>query len=114
MIRLRHKLFIYALRVFDQALLTVALALIVNYRTSPVRVDNLSHGFHWQSDSVGLAILGVGWILIFNLLVGYETNRFKTLASQLLDVLKAISVAAFYLMVVSAVFSFARINKEVI
>ena len=117
MIRLRHKLFIYALRVFDQALLISTLLLTIDltgrYNNTGSLLFLLQN--HYQPRStLGFAVICLLSVLLFNLLVHYETNRLKTLRTQLFDVFKANSAAAFLLMVVGTVFSFKRLNNEVV
>lgn len=117
MIRLRHKLFTYLLRVFDQLLLLSSLGAIIAYYhseqvISPFRA--VLRGYYSADDALAIAILGLGWTVIFNSFVHYETNRLKTLGEQVIDVTKATSVAMFYLMLVAGLFSFSVIDFEVI
>ena len=117
MIRLRHKLLIHALRLFDQALLIFAAGFIIQFTSTHPDRDSVAQvlgGYHTTKDAVGLALLGLGWLFIFNAVVPYETNRLKTFKSQLQSVLKATTLAAFHLLVVSELFSFSRVNREVI
>lgn len=116
MIRLRHKLFIYALRILDLGLLFLTLGVIVAYSspTGMTRVQNLLHGRFAQYDPPGLFAISLGWFIIFNLLVNYETNRLKSLRSQVMDVLKATTAASFLLVVVSSLFVFSRISREAV
>lgn len=117
MIRLRHKLFIYILRLFDQALLISVLLLTVDvvgrYHNTGSLPFLLKTHYNPRA-TVGLFLLVVLWIWAFNLLVHYETNRLKTLKSQLVDVTKATVAAAFLLLIVSTMFSYRRIGNEVI
>lgn len=121
MIRLRHKVFIYALRVFDLTTMFVTLASIValtdNHSGSGPgarRIQQMMQGQYGPNDGLGLLLLGFGWVVIFSALVHYEPNRLKTLRSQLRDVIKATTIAAFLLIIVSALFSFSRITSEVV
>ena len=116
MIRLRHKLLIHALRLFDQVLLIVATLASVQFASDQpgFSVFDSLGGYHTTKDTVGLAILGLGWLFIFNAVVPHETNRLKTFRTQLQGVLKATTLAAFLLLVVSELFSFGRVNREVI
>ncbi len=117
MIRLRHKLFIYALRLFDQVLLVSVLLLgldLTGRKNGTGSLSTLLQNYYEPSASVGLLLVGITWIWIFNTLVHYETNRLKTLRSQIFDVAKANSAASFLLMVVATVFSYRRITNELI
>jgi exopolysaccharide biosynthesis polyprenyl glycosylphosphotransferase len=117
MIRLRHKLFIYALRIFDQALLVVSLLVCIDqfgkYQETG-SLEYLCRNYYDPRAGVGLALLILCWIWIFDTLVNYETNRLKSLRTQILDVIKAYSVSAFVLTVIATVFAFKRIHKELI
>lgn len=116
MIRLRHKIFIHALRVLDQVLLfgTLAGVVAVAGDAGHARVQRLLHGQFGSNDFLGLLVLGFAWLTIFNNLVHYETNRLKSLRSQVVDVIKATTAAAFLLLVASAVFGFSRVGNEAI
>lgn len=117
MIRLRHKLFIHALRGVDQALLYTSLVAACDWVGRATGDRSISHVLqetYRPSEALGLVALIIGWILIFNRLVSYQTNRFTTLKDELMDLLKASSVSAFLLLIVSAGFSFRRINNEVV
>ncbi|MDB6169042.1 MAG: hypothetical protein JWM88_1906 [Verrucomicrobia bacterium] len=117
MIRLRHKLFIYALRLLDQALLVITLVALIDIFGRYQGTGSLTYllqNYYEPTDGIGLALLELAWIFIFNTIVNYETNRLKTLRSQLLDVFKANSVSAFLLIVVATVFGFHRIHNELV
>ena len=116
MIRLRHKLFIYALRVLDQALLFATLGAVIVFTgdSGTARIQQLLRGQHGANDLIGLLVLGFGWLTLFNNIVHYETNRLKSLRSQVLDVVKATTAAAFLLMVAAAAFGFSRISREAV
>lgn len=117
MIRLRHKLFIYALRLFDQVVLfgTLSLAFDIfgRYRKTG-SLEYLLNNYYSVRTWAGLLILGLIWAVIFDLLVDYNTNRLKTLRRQIFDVFKAYSISSFLLMVVATLFSFRRLHNELI
>lgn len=116
-IRLRHKLLIYALRIFDQVLLASVLGLTVDLfgrYAGGSRLQDILRESYRPGDGIGVALLAAGWIVIFNTFVRYDTNRFRALISQLADVLKATIAAAFLLMIVAAVFAFSRVNTTVL
>lgn len=117
MIRLRHQLFIYALRLFDQGVLVVVLLVCLDQfgiyqNTGSLRY--LYQNYYEPEDGVGLGLLILCWAWIFDALVNYETNRLKSLKSQLLAVGKACSVAALLLMTIATVFGFRRIHNELV
>lgn len=116
MIRLRHKIFIHALRVLDQGLLFVTLGGVVALASESgyERVQLLLRGEPGPNDLLGLLVLGFAWLWLFNHLVHYETNRLKSLRSQVLDVIKATTASAFLLMVAAEAFGFSRINREIV
>ncbi|MDB6093018.1 MAG: hypothetical protein JWM32_580 [Verrucomicrobia bacterium] len=117
MIRLRHKLFIYALRVFDQTVLLATFLILLDWfgrQRGTGSLPYLLQNYYEAHHAFGVILLGVSWIWIFDAIVHYETNRLKTLRSQLFDVFKANSAAAAFLMVVATVFTFKRFNNELI
>jgi exopolysaccharide biosynthesis polyprenyl glycosylphosphotransferase len=116
MIRLRHKIFIHALRILDQGLLFVTLGVVVALtgESGHERIQLLLRGEPGSSDGLGLLVLGFAWFTLFNSLVHYETNRLKSLRSQVLDVIKATTASAFLLLVAAAVFGFSRISREAV
>ena len=117
MIRLRHKLFIYALRIFDQTLLVFVLLLAIDLSGRYYGTGNLAFLLqnHYEPRStLGLALIILLWIWLFSILVHYETDRLKTLKRQLFDVAKANSAAAFLLMAVSTIFAFKRLNNDLV
>jgi len=117
MIRLRHKLFIYALRIFDQVLLISVLLLIIDISGRYNGTGNLAYLVqnHYEPRStLGLALIVSLWVSLFSILVHYETNRLKTLRRQVFDVAKANSAAAFLLMAVSTIFSFRRLDNQLV
>ena len=117
MIRLRHKLFIYALRVFDQVLLVGTLLIafdVFGCYQGTGSLLYLTRNYYDLRFLFGIMLLGLCWLWVFNALVSYQTNRLRSLKSQLIDVLKAYSVAAFLLIIVATTFSFKRINNELI
>ncbi len=116
MIRLRHKIFIHALRVLDQALLFVTLGGVVAFagESGHERILQLLRGQPSSNDLLGLLVLGFAWITIFSKLVHYETNRLKSLHSQVLDVIKATTASAFLLLLAASAFDFSRISREAV
>jgi exopolysaccharide biosynthesis polyprenyl glycosylphosphotransferase len=115
MIRLRHKLLIQAFRLFDQFMLVGCISTIAY----------LGPDLQWRGglrallaaefrlkDTIGIVLLLVGWNIIFNRFVRYNSNRFNTLVSQVLDLLKATTVSAFWLLLISAACSFSMVSSQ--
>jgi exopolysaccharide biosynthesis polyprenyl glycosylphosphotransferase len=116
MIRLRHKIFIYALRILDQGLLFVSLGGVVALtgESGHERIQQLLRGQPGSSDLLGLLALGLAWLALFNSLVHYETNRLKTLRSQVVDVIKGTTASAFLLMVAATALDFSGIDGKAV
>ncbi len=117
MIRLRHKLFVYLMRGLDPAVL-LGSVLVVTGLSDPARSSSLSQWIlrdaYQSGDGVGIAVLVIGWVVIFNILIQYDTDRFATLRSELLDVAKATTAAAALLFVVGTVLWTGRISNTTI
>lgn len=116
MIRLRHKIFIHALRVLDQALLFVALgiAMVFSTESGHERILQLLRGQLRPNDLLGLVALGFAWLMIFASLVHYETNRLRSMVYQLVDVIKATTASAFLLVMAASIFDFDSISREAV
>ena len=112
MIRLRHKLLIQMFRVFDQLVLALTGVGIIYLRPEIV----LKGGTHILQatlrieDAIGILILAVGWVGIFDYFIRYKSDRLVALNTQLKALLKATSLATFWLMVISAVFTVKSFN----
>jgi exopolysaccharide biosynthesis polyprenyl glycosylphosphotransferase len=117
MIRLRHKLFVYAMRGLDPAILFGTLLLIAGL-VEPNPSSRSLKQILWEAyrpiDALGITTLAIGWLITFNALVHYEADRFTALRSELIDVAKAASASALLLLIVSTAFSFGRIDNKVI
>jgi exopolysaccharide biosynthesis polyprenyl glycosylphosphotransferase len=117
MIRLRHKLFVHAMRVADPALLvgTLAgiLALTGGHGIRGVFDEILSPAYRPRNALAALTLV-MGWVWVFDRLVRYDTDRFTPLSSDLADAAKAAALSALLLLVVAAAFTLTRVNKEVI
>lgn len=112
MIRLRHKLLIHIFRLLDQIIL-IATGLGIIY----IRPEIVMQGGHHTNgasihivDAIGMLILMMGWVGIFDYYIRYKSDRLVALNTQLKNLLKATSVSSFWLMVVSAVFSVKSFN----
>lgn len=112
MIRLRHKVLIHSFRLLDQLVLVAAAALIIYFRPeialrggSPV-----AQATYRLADTVGILILALGWVGIFAYCIRYKADRFVALTTQLKDLAKATTLASFWLIIVSGMFSVRSIN----
>jgi exopolysaccharide biosynthesis polyprenyl glycosylphosphotransferase len=116
MIRLRHKLFLYALRGLDQGMLLASLAAVVFFARGGgiARVRELLDGQREPHDVLGLLALSLGWFLCFNSLVRYETNRLRSLRSELLEVCAATAACSLLLAVVGSLLSLPRFTRDTV
>ena len=107
MIRLRHKILLHAFQVFDQLILVgvfVAWYVLLPQTGQPRGLDELLNRNFDAQEILGMALLPVGWFVIFAVTVHYRGNRFTTLASQAVELIKANSLATFLLFVIVVVF----------
>jgi exopolysaccharide biosynthesis polyprenyl glycosylphosphotransferase len=116
MIRLRHKLFLYALRVLDQGLVLLALALVVSLTDGPgtARIRELLSGHYDSSDILGLLALSFGWLVCFTTFVHYETDRLRSLRSELIEVVTATTACACLLAVVGSLLELPRFTRDAV
>ena len=102
MIRLRHKLLIHMFRLFDQLILIATVAIIIFFRPE-IGMQGGSHlldaTFH-LGDAIGMLILAVGWVGIFDYFIRYKADRLVALNTQLKNLVKATGAAAFWLMII--------------
>jgi exopolysaccharide biosynthesis polyprenyl glycosylphosphotransferase len=112
MIRLRHKVLIHSFRLLDQMILVAAAALIIYFRPEiALRGGSpLALATYRMVDTVGVLLLALGWVGIFAYCIRYKADRFVALKTQLKDLVKATTLASFWLIAVSAVFSVRSIN----
>jgi exopolysaccharide biosynthesis polyprenyl glycosylphosphotransferase len=99
-------------RLFDQLVLMLTTLGIIYLRPEIV-MQGGSHVLEATfqiEDTIGMLILAVGWIGIFDYFIRYKADRLVALNTQLKNLIKATSLAAFWLMVVSAVFSVKSFN----
>jgi exopolysaccharide biosynthesis polyprenyl glycosylphosphotransferase len=112
MIRLRHKMLIHMFRLFDQ-LVMVAAAIGIIYFRPEIFMQGGTHILEATfriEDAIGMLILIVGWIGIFDYFIRYKADRLVALNTQLKNLIKATSLASFWLMIISAVFSVKSFN----
>ncbi len=112
MIRLRHKLLIYMFRLFDQLVL-MATAVIIIFFLPKIMMQEVSHildATFQIKDAIGVLILTVGWIGIFDYFIRYKADRLVALNTQLKNLIKATAVATFWLMIICTAFSVKSLN----
>ncbi len=112
MIRLRHKLLIQMFRVFDQVILAATALCIIRYRPETVLEGIIrppEATFH-MGDTIGMILLAAGWVGIFDYFIRYKADRLVALNTQLVNLVKATSMASFWLMMVSATFAVKSFN----
>lgn len=112
MIRLRHKMLIRAIRVLDQAaLITTALG-VIYFRPGleSFRERKLIALPGQLLDSLAIILLVLGWLGIFDYCVRYKADRLVSLKMQLKSHVKATTMAAFWLLLVSALFSIRSVD----
>ncbi|MGD9420533.1 MAG: sugar transferase [Verrucomicrobiota bacterium JB025] len=112
MIRLRHKLLIQVFRLFDQFVLMVTAVALIYLRPEiamqgGARILDATFKIY---DTLGLVVLVVGWVAIFDYFIRYKADRLVALNTQLKSLIKATSLSSFWLMLVAAVFSVKSFN----
>src|SRR5688572_11754985 len=117
MIRIRHKLLIHLLRFADQGLLALALLVLLDLFGRMEKTGSVFYllkNYYSLKHGVGVLLLFIVWIWTFDRLVNYQTSRLKTLRTQIVDVIKAFSAAAFILFLIGSVFGFRRFHNELV
>jgi exopolysaccharide biosynthesis polyprenyl glycosylphosphotransferase len=115
--RLRHKILIHAFRVFDQALLVCTLAVwiaMIPERGSFAYIHELFNEMYGWREIMGLLVLVLGWVIIFNSIIHYDANRFTTLMSSIWAFVKAAACSAFLLFVIGESLSISKLPSRVI
>jgi exopolysaccharide biosynthesis polyprenyl glycosylphosphotransferase len=112
MIRLRHKVLIHSFRLLDQMILVAAAAFIIYFRPEIAFRGGtvVSQATYRMSDTVGVLLVASGWVGIFVYCIRYKADRFVALKTQLKDLVKATTLASFWLVIVSGIFSVRSIN----
>lgn len=112
MIRLRHKALIYMFRVFDQmVMLGIAAAMV--YLRPEVALEEKNYILEATiklEDVLGLIVLVVGWIGIYDYFIRYRADRLVALSAQLKNLIKATSLATFWLLIIGVVFTVESLN----
>ena len=112
MIRLRHKMLIRAMRLLDQAAL-IATALGVIYFRPGLKIFSERQWVDTPGkigDSLAILVLVLGWLAIFDYCVRYKADRLVSLRAQLKSLVKATTIAAFWFLLVSAIFAVESVN----
>ena len=115
MIRLRHKLFIHGLRIFDQLSLAISLFIVVALAKG---VNSLPHIYivfnreYKLFESVGLILMLVAWTFVFNRFIKYDTGRFVSFNQQVYRLFKASTTTAFVLLLAGVVFDFETLGLK--
>jgi exopolysaccharide biosynthesis polyprenyl glycosylphosphotransferase len=66
---------------------------------------------HYE-DTMGMLLLGLGWVAIFAYCIRYRADRFVALRTQIKDLVKATSLASFWLAIVCGFFNVRSITTE--
>lgn len=113
MIRLRHKLLIHLFRLLDQIVL-IATALMIIYIRPEIQlldgdmpVINASLKIY---DALGMVILAIGWVIIFDYFIRYKADRLVALHTQVKTLVISTGLASFWLMTICTVFSIKSFN----
>jgi len=117
MLRLRHKLFVRAMRTLDPLLLFASLLFVVAQIKSEASLPSLVRGLYETArpaDVVALVLLVGSWFVILTAIVPYDADRLTTLRSELTAAVAAPAACSFALLVVAALFSFARVGNVTI
>ena len=115
MIRLRHKLFIQGLRLFDQAALALSLFITVAIAKGVQSWPQVYIVFQREYkliESLALIAILAGWYVIYNRFVQYNTNQFIPLLKQLWVHVKASTTTAFLVLLISVLFEFETLNLK--
>src|ERR1035437_6529610 len=112
MIRLRHKLLIHLLRLFDQMLLVATSVAIVYFRPDILlqRGSHVPQDTFRIEDTFSMAVVALGWIAIFECFIRYKADRLVALKTQLKNLIQATGIASIWLMIICALFAFKVFN----
>lgn len=112
MIRLRHKLLIHMLRLFDQLVLIGMAVTLIHFRPDLL----MQGGSHVQEaalhleDSISIILLAVGWVVIFDRFIRYKADRLVALNTQLRSLVKATALASIWLLIIGPLFAMKSLN----
>lgn len=119
MIRLRHKLLIYGLRILDQGIVVLLLFLVmeggsVDYSLTMARFYRALAFSYPLADIIGILLIGVSSLIFFSKLVGYESNRYLSLIVQIKRLVKACSGLSFAVIVIAVLFDFQSLSPQAV
>jgi exopolysaccharide biosynthesis polyprenyl glycosylphosphotransferase len=112
MIRLRHKMLIHMLRIFDQ-LIMLGMAAAAVYLRPEVALKGKTYILEATfkiEDALGLLVLIIGWIGIYDYFIRYRADRLVALSTQLKNLAKATSFSTFWLLIIGVVFTVESLN----
>jgi exopolysaccharide biosynthesis polyprenyl glycosylphosphotransferase len=112
MIRLRHKMLIHMLRIFDQ-LIMLGMAAAAVYLRPEVALKGKTYILEATfkiEDALGLLVLIIGWIGIYDYFIRYRADRLVAFSTQLKNLAKATSFATFWLLIIGVVFTVESLN----
>lgn len=103
---------IHVFRLLDQFILAaVALGIICFRPEITIQGGNyILEATFKLADTVGVLLLGMGWIVIFDYFIRYKADRLVALQTQIRNLVKATGLGSFWLMVICAVFSVKSFN----
>ncbi|MEO7100880.1 MAG: sugar transferase, partial [Luteolibacter sp.] len=110
--RLRHKLLIHVFRLLDQMMLATTAVAIIYFRPE-LRMEGANpilEATFKIDDTLGLLLLVMGWVGIFDYFIRYKADRLVALNTQVRNLTKATGLASFWLMIICAVFSVKSFN----
>lgn len=103
---------IHMLRIFDQ-LVMLGMAAGAVYLRPEVALRGKTHILQATfkiEDALGLIILIIGWIGIYDYFVRYRADRLVALSTQFKNLIKATSMATFWLLIIGVVFTVESLN----
>jgi exopolysaccharide biosynthesis polyprenyl glycosylphosphotransferase len=103
---------IHMLRIFDQ-LIMLGMAAAAVYLRPEVALKGKTHILEATfkiEDVLGLIILIIGWIGIYDYFIRYRADRLVALKTQLKNLVKATSFATFWLLIIGVVFTVRSLN----
>lgn len=114
MIRLRHKVLIHAYQVLDQLMLAGTAAAIFFLRPEirlEGRTPQIMHASYRLTDNLAVLMLALGWAGIFHYCIRYRSDRLVPFRVQVKDMIKATTLASFWLLIITAAFSVRSFNN---
>ena len=113
MIRLRHKLLIYGLRLFDQLVVAILLFTVIAHAkgvTDLWHIQLVLNRAYRLIDYLGLTFIAGCSMIVFSHFVRYEANRYVGIIEQITRLAKANTTVAFALILAAVVFKFETLS----